>query len=89
MSNFYVFANNSHYARGGVDIDLRASGFHYTAHIDELPWEDPVNPSAGLDYANECRRFIVASGSPPVQHRFYSEVETNSYCTNSHIWVNL
>ena len=89
MSNFYVFANNGRYTRGGVDIDLRASGFHYTAHIGELPWEGPVKPSAGLDYANECRRFSVASGSAHVQHRFYSEVETNGYCTNSHIWVKL
>ena len=81
MSNFYVFANNGRYTRGGVDTDLCASDFH--------SWERSAKPSAGLDYANECRRFSVASGSAHVQHRFYSEVETNGYCTNSHIWVKL
>ena len=89
MSNFYVFANNSRYTRGGVDADLCASDFHYTVRTDELPWERSAKPSAGLDYANECRRFSVASGSAHVQHRFYSEVETNGYCTDSYIWVKL
>ena len=51
MSNFYVFANNGRYTRGGVETDLCASDFHYTVRTDELPWEDPVEPSAGLDYA--------------------------------------
>lgn len=89
MSNFYVFANNGRYTRGGVETDLCASDFHYTVRTDELPWEDTVEPSAGLDYANECRRFSVASGSAHVQHRFYSEVETNGYCTDRYIWVKM
>lgn len=89
MSNFYVFANNGHNTRGGVDTDLCASHFHYTVHIDELPWERSAKPSAGLNYANECRRFSVATGSAHVQHRFYSEVETNGYCTDSYIWVKM
>ena len=89
MSNFYVFANNGHTTRGVVDADLRVGGFNYTAHIDELPWEDPVKPSAGLDYANECRRFSVVFEAADVQHRFCSEVETNGYCTDSYIWVKM
>lgn len=89
MSSFYVFANNGRCERGGVDTDLCASDFHYTVEILDLPWRDQVGPSTGLDYANECRRFSVGYGTAHVQHRFYSDVEINGYCTDSYIWVTV